>query len=111
MQAIASELVDAIPLAKDEHGVFRVGGTNVTLDIVVNAFRRGSTAEEIAQDFTSLQLPDIYLVIGYYLRHSSELAGYFDQRVRAQQEILDTHREDWSPSGFRDRLLARRKSP
>ncbi|HTT63751.1 MAG TPA: DUF433 domain-containing protein, partial [Bryobacteraceae bacterium] len=46
--------------------------SRVTLDLVVRAFNRGATPEEIAQDFPSLQLPDIYQVIGYYLKHGSD---------------------------------------
>ena len=56
---------------KDANGVYRVAGTRVTLDLLVRAFNRGATAEEIAQDFPSLQLPDVYQVIGYYLKHSA----------------------------------------
>jgi hypothetical protein len=53
-------------------------------------------------------LPDIYQVIGYYLRHGSELAGYFDAHARAEQQMLEAHQEEWSPRGLRERLLARR---
>ena len=67
---MATELVDTIPLSKDSNGVFRVGATRVTLDLVVRAFNRGATPEEIAQDFPSLQPPDIYQVIGYYLKRT-----------------------------------------
>ena len=93
----------------DSHGVYRVGGTRVTLDLVVHAFNRGATAEEIVQDFPTLQLPDVYQVIGYYLKHSAELAEYFEKRERDQQQLLAAHPE-WSPRGLRERLLARRKS-
>ncbi len=106
---MAAEVVDAIPLSKDTKGIYRVGGGRVTLDLVVRAFNRGATAEEIAQDFPSLQLSDIYQVIGYYLKHGSELAGYFDRRAREEQETLGAHEEEWSPRGLRRRLLARRK--
>ncbi|HTT65750.1 MAG TPA: DUF433 domain-containing protein, partial [Bryobacteraceae bacterium] len=68
---MAAEVIDAIPLSKDARGVYRVGRSRVTLDLVVRAFNRGATPEEIAQDFPSLQLPDIYQVIGYYLKHGS----------------------------------------
>jgi uncharacterized protein (DUF433 family) len=101
-------LVDAIPLTRDTHGVYRVGGTRVTLDLVVRAFNRGATAEEIVQKFTSLDLSDVYQVIGYYLKHSAEFAGYFEQREREERELVASHPE-WSPKGLRDRLLARRK--
>src|SRR5580700_2688019 len=103
-----TELVEAIPLAKDAHGVYRVGGTRVTLDLVVRAFNRGATAEEIVQKFTSLELSDVYQVIGYYLKHSAEFAGYFEQREREEQNLLETHPQ-WSPKGLRERLLARRQ--
>jgi uncharacterized protein (DUF433 family) len=103
-------VVEAIPLTMDSHGVYRVGGTRVTLDLVVRAFNRGATAEEIVQDFPTLQLPDVYQVIGYYLKHSAELAEYFEKRERNQQQLLAAHPE-WSPRGLRERLLARRKSP
>jgi hypothetical protein len=42
-------VVDEIPVARDAYGVYRVGGTRVTLDLVVRAFNRGATAEEIVQ--------------------------------------------------------------
>jgi uncharacterized protein (DUF433 family) len=109
-----AEIVEAIPLAKDPQGVYRVGGTRVTLDLVVRTFNRGATAEEISQKFSSLQLPDVYQVIGYYLKHlkhSAELAAYFEKREREEKELLDGHQDEWSPKGLRERLLARRKNP
>ncbi len=102
-------VVEAIPLAMDAHGVYRVGGTRVTLDLVVRAFNRGATAEEIVQSFPTPQLPDVYQVIGYYLKHSTELAGYFEKREREEKELLAAHPE-WSPRGLRERLLSRRKT-
>ena len=107
---MATETVDVIPLVKDGNGVYRVAGTRVTLDLVVRAFNRGATAEEIAQDFPSLDLSDVYQIIGYYLKHGSELAGYFEQRDREERELLRAHEAEWSPRGLRERLLARRKS-
>jgi len=100
-------VVDEIPLARDAHGVYRVGGTRVTLDLVVRSFNRGATAEEIVQKYDSLRLPDVYQVIGYYLKHADELAEYFETRAREEERLLSSHPE-WSPKGLRDRLLARR---
>jgi uncharacterized protein (DUF433 family) len=107
---IMPAVLDAIPLAKDAHGVFRVGGTRVTLDMVVRAFNRGATAEEIVQDFPSLELSDVYAVIGYYLRHADQLAEYLRQRERGDAELLADHLNEWCPRGLRERLLARRRS-
>ena len=102
-------VVDEIPLTKDTYGVFRVGGTRVTLDLVVRAFNRGATPEEIVQKYDSLLLPDVYQVIGYYLKHADELAGYLENRARQEERLLSSHPE-WSPKGLRDRLLARRNA-
>lgn len=102
-------VVDEIPLAKDSQGVYRVGGTRVTLDLVVRAFNRGATPEEIAQKYDSLQLPDVYQVLGYYLKHADKLAGYLEDRARQEERLVSSHPE-WSPRGLRDRLLARRNS-
>src|SRR5580693_827846 len=99
---------ETIPLAKDADGVYRVGGTRVTLDLVVRAFNRGATAEEIVQKFSSLELSDVYQVIGYYLKHSAEFATYFERREREEGDLLSSHPE-WSPKGLRERLLARRE--
>jgi uncharacterized protein (DUF433 family) len=89
----ATDLVDTIPLAKDAQGVYRVGGSRVTLDLVIRSFYWGATAEEIVQKFPGLQLPDAYPVIGYYLKHNAELTSYFERRERDEQELLDAHRD------------------
>src|SRR5579863_4408846 len=99
---MAAEVVDAIPLSKDTNGVYRVGGTRVTLDLVVRAFNRGATAEEIVQKYDSLRLSDVYQVIGYYLKHADELAEYLETRARDEEALLASHPE-WSPKGLRDR--------
>ena len=96
-------------MAKDSHGVYRVGGTRVTLDLVVRAFNRGATAEEIVQKFPSLELSDAYQVIGYYLKHGAELGEYLRKREIEEDALLAGHSE-WSPAGLRERLVARRKT-
>ena len=100
-------VTDAIPLTRDSQGTYRIGGTRVTLDLVVRAFNRGATPEEIVQKYDTLSLPDVYQVIGYYLRHAEELAEYFESRSREEDALRSAHGE-WSPKGLRDRLLARK---
>jgi uncharacterized protein (DUF433 family) len=101
-------VVEAIPLAQDKHGVYRVGGTRVTLDLVVHAFNCGATAEEIVLKFPALKSSDVYQVIGYYLKRAAELVEYFERREREERELLTAHPE-WSPVGLRERLMARQK--
>jgi hypothetical protein len=80
----------------------------VTLDTVIAAFVAGATPEEIAQQFPSLGLADVYQVIAYYLRRPSEVDGYLQQR-RAHRVVVRAENERrFDPDGVRARLLARR---
>jgi uncharacterized protein (DUF433 family) len=60
--------LEPMTLNVNDDGVVRVAGTRLTLDRVVAAFEQGATTEEIAQQYPSLQLADIYAVIGFYPR-------------------------------------------
>jgi uncharacterized protein (DUF433 family) len=100
---------EPVPIETDADGVIRVGGTRVTLDTIVAAFDAGATAEEIAQQYPSLALADIYSVIGYYLRHQSDVRAYLGER---QEQAAQSRQEDerrFDPKGVRERLLARRR--
>jgi uncharacterized protein (DUF433 family) len=108
--AVLQLVAEKPPLAEDEDGVLRVGGTRVRLDTVVSAFQNGCTPEEILLKYPSLKLQDIYAVITYYLSHHEEIEVYLNNR---QSLIEDADREIESrfPSaGVRERLLARRIS-
>ncbi|MEK7409136.1 MAG: DUF433 domain-containing protein [Acidobacteriota bacterium] len=100
---------EQIPLVTGADGVLRVRGTRVTLESVVAAFKDGATAEEIAEQYPSVSLADVYQVVGYYLRHSTELESYFTQRRQEMSAARRTNESCWRPDGIRDRLLARRQ--
>ncbi|MDF5714816.1 MAG: DUF433 domain-containing protein [Rhizonema sp. NSF051] len=102
---------ETAPLEMTPGGVVRVGKTRVTLDTVVTAFLEGCTPEEIGEQYPSLQLPDIYLVIGYYLRHRNEVHTYLVERQCQANVIQQEAEQHFNPIGIRDRLLARRNQP
>lgn len=99
---------DPTPLVTDTEGVVRISKTRVTLDTVVTAFMEGATAEEIVDQYPSLQLADVYSVIGYYLRHKAEVDAYMMERQRRAAEVRQEVEQRFNPVGVRDRLLARR---
>src|SRR5438445_11104711 len=101
-----AQTTESIPLVTGPDGVIRLHGTRVTLDTLVAAFLEGATAEEIAQQYPSVSLADIYQVIGYYLRHSAELESYFAQRRRSASEAKRLNESSWPSDGVRDRLMA-----
>lgn len=98
------------PLATDADGVIRVGGTRVSFDSVVFAFVDGATPEEIAQQYPSLNLPDVYAAVAYYLNHRDEVAVYLRDRQIQRDQIRDEIEARFDPRGIRDRLLARRRT-
>lgn len=104
---LSVELV-SVPLSANSDGVMQIGGTRVTLDTVVAAFREGATAEEIVQQYPSLHLADVYWVIGYFLQHRVEVDSYLADRQQRAAQLQAQNEAQFDPVGIRDRLLARR---
>jgi uncharacterized protein (DUF433 family) len=104
---ISTPHAEPVPIDMGDDGMIRVGGTRVTLQTVVYAFRRGATAEAIVEQYPVLSLPDVYLVIGYYLQHQADV----DEYVRTQEALAEQVRQENErriPNDpLRARLLAR----
>ncbi len=101
---------EIIPIETDEDGVIRVSKTRVTLDTVVFAFKGGATAEEIAQQYPTIPLADVYYVIGYYLRKRDEVESYLAKRKTEAEKLQRENETRHNPVGIRERLLARHNS-
>jgi uncharacterized protein (DUF433 family) len=101
---------EAMPFCTDADGVIRVGGTRVTLDTLVSAFREGATAETIADQYPSVSLGEVYTALGYYLRHQAEVDAYLQGRRLQAAQVRAENEKQFPPLGIRDRLLARQKS-
>jgi uncharacterized protein (DUF433 family) len=101
-------VMDKIPITMNADGVLHIIDSRVTLDTLVSAFQDGATAEEIAQQYPSISLADIYSVIGYYLRRQPEIDAYLARRRCEAEQIRQKSDERCNQSGIRDRLLARR---
>jgi len=99
---------EPVPLRQDKYGTIRVGRSRVSFDTVIFEFRQGSTPEQIAEDYATLKLADIYGAIAYYLRHQDEVEAYLTQR-REEAEALRCESESRdNPVGTLARLIARR---
>lgn len=98
---------DPIPIQLDVDGTARVGGTRVTLQSVVWAFKAGATPEEIAQKYPTLMLADIYAVITYYLRSTDEVEIYLQSQAEKAAQVRQANEARFDPNGIRERLLAR----
>lgn len=102
---------EIVPLREDEKGAIRVGNSRVLLEMVIRAFQDGASAESIVQRYSSLSLSDVYLTIGYYLRHRDLVEAYLNQREQLAESIrqrLSSVQPDISL--IRSRLLAQQQS-
>lgn len=97
-----------MPLALGADGVARVAATRVTLETLVAAFEEGATAEEIVQQYPSLQLADVDSVIGYYLRRREAVAAYLRDRQAQAATVRSENEFRFDPRGVRARLMAQR---
>ena len=98
------------PLTTGSDGVIRVTGTRVPLETIATAFDAGATAEEIAQQYPSVDLANVYAVISYVLDHRPEVDDYVRRRRDAAAEVRGEIEAKVPPAGIRARLLARRSS-
>jgi uncharacterized protein (DUF433 family) len=87
-------------------GAVRVRGTRVTIDAVVFSFNEGYTPEQIVRKFSTLQLPDVYAVIAFYLRHREEVDAYIEQRRQEAEEIRSKIEETRPSDRLRERARA-----
>jgi len=99
--------LEPIPIRADEHGRLRVGDTRVLLDLVIYSFRLGNTPEIISDQYPSLSLDDVYLTLGYYLRHRDEIDAYLRQQETEAEAFRRDYEAKYPPKLTREILLAR----
>lgn len=81
------------------------------LEIVVRAFQDGATPETIVQRYSTLSLPDVYAVLGYYLRHQNEVEEYSTRRELKAEEVRQRiESQPGDLSEIRARLLTERRA-
>jgi uncharacterized protein (DUF433 family) len=101
---------EPVPLVVGNDGVARVRGTRVTLDTLVDAFQNGATAEEIAQQYPTVALADVYAIVAFYLHHQAEVDTYVREGKMEAERLRVQIEQRFPPNGIRDRLLARRSN-
>jgi uncharacterized protein (DUF433 family) len=98
-------MVDAkMYVRADEHGVWRVGQTRVSLDSVVYAFRQGHAPETIRQQYSALGLEEVYGTIAFYLANKDEIDHYLERQEQCWDEFR--RKAEQNPSPVVERLRA-----
>ena len=94
----------------NEAGVWRVSGSRVSIDSVLNAFNAGATPEEIIWQFDTLELKDVYAVINFYLHNRERVDKYLLESEREQERILKKVKKDFpTPPEMIERLRVHRR--
>lgn len=103
--------LDAVapPLRIDEGGAVKVGTSRITLDLIVEEYQSGATPEDMVRAYDSLDLADVYVAVGYYLRHRNAVTAYMKRREQ-EAAALRAEIESRQPRISREELLARRKA-
>lgn len=98
-----------LPLTRLENGVYRVTGTRIPLERLIECYKAGLTPEQIVDAYDSLRLPDVYTLIGYYLAHTDEVEDYLRQQEKDAEEIRRMIEEKMPRRpGLREELLRRK---
>ena len=102
--------IDSPPLVADKHGVVRVGGSRVTLDTVISAYKMGFNAEDIVEDYDTLRLEDARFAIDYYNTHTLIVEKYLREGEEAAAHTRAKLDASGHQRGLRERLLKRRSN-
>ncbi len=107
---IATPINEPIPFRVDLHGRLRVGSTRVLFDLVVYSYRLGNTPVTITQQYPSLVRDEVYLALGYYLRHMDEIDDYLRQQETEAEAFRQEYEAQHPAKLTREILLARLKA-
>jgi uncharacterized protein (DUF433 family) len=106
------EKTQALPLRLTEDGTIRIADSRVSLDSVVQHYKLGASAEQIAQKFPALDLADVYAAITYYLNHEETIEEYLRQQEangdEVQKKIESDPQYQKNSATLRARVLARK---
>jgi uncharacterized protein (DUF433 family) len=83
-----------------------IANTRISLDSIVEAFKRGAAPESINRSFPQLNLEQIYGAITFYLSHDQEIDSYLSQaesQLDAESEARNAQAREANPDLF-DRL-------
>src|SRR5437899_11138605 len=76
-----------------QEGTYRIGGTRVSLDSVVYAYRRGASPESIQRSFPLLTLEQVHGALAFYLSHKAEVDKHLTEGEQEFEKLQRGSRE------------------
>jgi uncharacterized protein (DUF433 family) len=98
-----------IPIEEDSHGKLHVAGSGVSVASVIWHYEQGDTAEDIVRSFPTLDLGDVHLVIGYYLRHQKEVRAHLEDEQREADLLRKKIEAELPADDLRERVIRERR--
>src|SRR5438552_5468659 len=98
---------------EQREGGYWIRDTRISLDSIVEAFKRGAAPESINRSFPLLSLEEIYGAITFYLSHEQEIDSYLSQaesQLDSESEARSAQARAANPDLF-DRLEGARQEP
>ena len=96
------------PFAFDQYGRAQVGGTRVTLEVLLGRYRRGDTFEDLHSGFPTVPVDALRAVIAYYGRNTGVLDRWLDTKVEEFEETRRRVEGMYETDEWRALLAARR---
>ena len=78
---------------KKIEGVYRVGGTRVSLDSLVYLFREGMSVESMVESYPALTMEDVHGALAFYLANENEIEAYLAEGERIAESQHTRSRE------------------
>src|SRR5438552_8471593 len=100
----------AVPLREEPAGVFRVGESRVLLELVLRAFQRGESPEGIVRSYRTMQLADVYAVIGRYLANPVPFDDYLRQCDEQAEAVRRQIEASQRPGVSKEELMSRARA-
>lgn len=75
-----------VPLIQDVKGRYVLRGTKLPLELILNAYKCGLSAERIASQYSGIEIRDIYALLAYYHDNRKELDEYLMEQNRISKQ-------------------------
>jgi uncharacterized protein (DUF433 family) len=99
-------MIRTVEHVQEREGEYYVARTRVPIGVIIAAWQRHASPEQIVEQIPSLTLADIYGVVTYYLDHQQELDAHFAAlREEYERERMQARAND--PAFYAD--LAQRR--
>lgn len=76
-------------VVQSPEGGWRIAGSRVSLDSIVQSYWEGLSAEAIADEFPTLTAEQVYGAIAFYLGHRSDIDAYLKRQDSHWAELKE----------------------